>query len=249
MEPVVIRGKQYRYNLLALLADGRAARVYRAARSDGAEVALRLFAPRLRDGWTHDELLAHFRASADALRSVDHPCIPKVHEIIEKPLCVVMDLVPGADLHRTLQRRSFSISETVNVIAQAADLVGWLHQQGRSMGACAATRTVYDGCNANLMLTPAGVVHLADMGDSHHNTALFFREQIELAALMLGMVTRNVKAFPGQALAAAPLPGPHRAILATALSAGYPTLAEFAAALRLAEQGETDLWRLCHYER
>jgi serine/threonine protein kinase len=94
-----------RYVLEARVGRGAMGAVWRARNTDtGETVAVKLLA----DGLAEDrDLLARFVQERSAMMAVDHPNVVRVHDmVVERDrLALVMDFVPGPDLHGYLQEQ------------------------------------------------------------------------------------------------------------------------------------------------
>ena len=91
-----------RYAIDDLIGRGAMGQVYRAHRTaDGTPVAVKF----LRSEFATDrKLVARFIQERDILVSLDHPNLVRVHDLVAEgdDLAIVMDLVDGGDLRRTL---------------------------------------------------------------------------------------------------------------------------------------------------
>lgn len=93
----------------------------------GRRVAIKiLHASHRSDG----EILARFRAEADALRIVSHPGIVELYEEGELPsgeLFIVMELLNGQTLHRLLQEGQLAIERSLAIVAELATVLSKVH--------------------------------------------------------------------------------------------------------------------------
>ncbi len=144
------------YRLKRLLDAGGVGKVYRAVRrTDGHEVAVKF----LRKSFHADpEAIARFRAEAATVATLDHPGIVKVHGTGRTPAglyFMVLDLVDGADLWQVAAKREIALSEAIDWMAQACDVLEHLHARG--VIHC-------DLKPGNLLLGSAGRVRMTDFG-------------------------------------------------------------------------------------
>lgn len=99
-------------------------------------------------------------AEANMMKKLDHPCLPRIVDIIEKDdvIYVIMDYIEGEPLSKVLEKEGAQEQETV--IGWAEDLCGvldYLHTQNPPI--------IYrDMKPANIMLQPNGNIKLIDFG-------------------------------------------------------------------------------------
>ena len=99
-------------------------------------------------------------AEANMMKKLDHPCLPRIVDIIEKDdvIYVIMDYIEGEPLSKILEKEGAQDQETV--IGWAEDLCGvldYLHTQNPPI--------IYrDMKPANIMLQPNGNIKLIDFG-------------------------------------------------------------------------------------
>lgn len=99
-------------------------------------------------------------AEANMMKRLDHPCLPRIVDIIEKDdvIYVIMDYIEGEPLSKILEKEGAQEQETV--IEWAEDLCGvldYLHTQDPPI--------IYrDMKPANIMLQPNGNIKLIDFG-------------------------------------------------------------------------------------
>jgi serine/threonine-protein kinase len=119
-----------RYRLLGRLGAGGMGTVYRAHdKRLGREVAVKVIAEHLAD----DELsVRRFRNEARLCARLAHPNIVATLDVgHEAPQFIVMELVDGVDARTLLGRRGrLTAAETVRLIAQVSDALGYAHGLG-----------------------------------------------------------------------------------------------------------------------
>ncbi|MGW5350478.1 ABC transporter substrate-binding protein [Streptomyces sp. NPDC004031] len=149
-----------RYQLAGLLGSGGMARVHRAQDTRmGRTVAVKTLLPDLAD---NPDARRRFAREAQAAGSLNHPGIVTVHdqdEIRDGDEVVpylVMEFVPGGSLSQLLRRRVFFPPErAVRIACDILDALAHAHSHG----------TVHrDVKPANVMVTPEGIVKVADFG-------------------------------------------------------------------------------------
>jgi hypothetical protein len=140
-----------RYEILAPIASGAMGEVLRGRRDDGAQVAIkRLLDPR------H---AVRFEIEARLLARLDHPRVVRVldHFADAGESFLVMELVPGVDLRRHVDRHGrpgLPADEAVTQVVEACEALAYVHEQ----------HVVHrDVKPQNLILSPDGVV-LVDFG-------------------------------------------------------------------------------------
>ena len=162
-----------RYRLLAIVASGGMATVYKAQ-----DVQLnRLVAVKiLRDRYATDgQFVERFREEATAAANLNHPNIVTIYDVgrdtgngAERHY-IVMEYLEGADLKTVLRDRAatgqpININEMVDIARQICEGVGYAHRRG--LAHC-------DMKPQNVILSPEGHAEVADFGISRaYTTAL-----------------------------------------------------------------------------
>ncbi len=145
-----------RYQLLESLGNGGMALVYKA-RDLMLErnVAVKL----LREDYSKDlAFRERFRQEARAAANLTHPNIVTVHDfgLDQGHLFIVMEYVPGDDLKSLIrQKGQFSVQESLELIIQACQGVGYAHRAG--LVHC-------DIKPHNMLVTPEGRLKVTDFG-------------------------------------------------------------------------------------
>lgn len=120
-----------RYRLEEEIARGAIGTVWRAMDiAAGESVAIKVVRPEAAE---QPALVAAFRAEADILAEVDHPCVVRPRDYIAQDgvHALVMDYVDGEDLRRRVLRQGpVPPAIAANVVAQIADALAHLHGQG-----------------------------------------------------------------------------------------------------------------------
>lgn len=164
-----------RYRLLALIAGGGMATVYKAQDTLlNRVVAIKT----LRDQFALDpQFMSRFRDEAQAAANLNHPNVVTVFDVGKDKLqgverqYLVMEYVEGHDLKYIIRDRlnnsadqpPFSIDEAVNIIRQVCEGVGSAHNRG--LAHC-------DLKPQNVMVSPSGRVKVTDFGIARAYTAL-----------------------------------------------------------------------------
>ena len=149
-----------RYDVSAELGRGATSIVYKAVDpADGRVVALKTFQ---RDGAEADAdaeaLLRLFRNEVRVFRRLRHPGIVAVDEFGEDGLhsWIAMEYVPGANLEEVLMRTPLlGQARALAIMDELLDALGFMHREGIWHR---------DVKPANILVTPAGRVKLADFG-------------------------------------------------------------------------------------
>ena len=120
-----------RYQIQSTLGTGGMAVVYLARDTLLARpVAIKA----LREDFSSDEnFRERFRQEARAAANLSHPNIVTVHDfgLDSGRLFIVMEYLPGTNLKAMIQKRGkFTVQETLALIAQAAEGVGYAHRAG-----------------------------------------------------------------------------------------------------------------------
>jgi hypothetical protein len=170
------------FRIDALLGVGGMGEVYRATDTKlGRSVAIKV----LPDSVAHDtERLGRLTREARVLASLNHPHIAAIYGIEEvgDMKALILELVEGATLADTINRRAFSVAEIVSIARQIAEALEAAHEKG------VVHRDLKPG---NIAITQNHLVKVLDFGlakavatggmDLQHSTA-------ELAATREGVI-------------------------------------------------------------
>ena len=118
------------------------------------EVALKQLAPGLS---SNKQLIARFRQEAIALARLSHPNIVQVYDFFEAEgfFWIAMEFVNGGELEEKLHQGSLELLETLRLVKQLADALGYAHEKG----------VVHrDFKPANVLLTENTDVKITDYG-------------------------------------------------------------------------------------
>lgn len=144
------------YVLHEQIGVGAMGRVYRATRkTDGQVFAIKFLRKSLTQ---NDSALRRFLAEAKTVADLSHPGIVAIHGAGQTPgggLFLLMDRVPGSDLHRIRNQHPVSVHDAIVWIATAADAVDFAHSQG--VIHC-------DLKPSNLLLNEVGQIRVTDFG-------------------------------------------------------------------------------------
>ena len=145
-----------RYQLLESLGNGGMALVYKAKDLMlERNVAVKL----LREDYSKDlAFRERFRQEARAAANLTHPNIVTVHDfgLDQGHLFIVMEYVPGDDLKSLIrQKGQFSVQESLELIIQACQGVGYAHRAG--LVHC-------DIKPHNMLVSPEGRLKVTDFG-------------------------------------------------------------------------------------
>jgi serine/threonine protein kinase len=146
-----------RYRLQSELARGAIGSVWRAIdAASGQPVAVKRLRP---EAAAQPYLVSAFFSEAEFLAELDHPSVISAREFVavDDDYALVMELVDGEDLRRRMRRDGpVPPAVAVNVVAQVAGVLAYLHDQG----------IVHGDVKPGNLLVPAdgGPVRLADFG-------------------------------------------------------------------------------------
>ncbi len=113
----------------------------------------------LREDFSQDVAFRErFRQEARAAANLSHPNIVTVHDfgLDQNHLFIVMEYVPGTDLKTQIkEKKQFSVAETLKLIIQACQGVGYAHRAG--LVHC-------DIKPHNMLVSPDGRLKVTDFG-------------------------------------------------------------------------------------
>jgi len=118
------------------------------------EVALKQLAPGLS---SNKQLIARFRQEAVALARLSHPNIVQVYDFFEAEgfFWIAMEFVNGGELEEKLQSKPLQLQETLRLVKQLAEALGYAHDKG----------VIHrDFKPANVLLTENADVKITDYG-------------------------------------------------------------------------------------
>ena len=120
-----------RYVLKERLGRGAMGTVWRAQNTDtNQDVAVKVLSEELSD---EPEMVTRFIQERNTLITVTHPNLVRIHDLVveDGKLAIVMDLVPGPDLHKHLTERGvLSLAEAAVIGRGVADALAAIHAAG-----------------------------------------------------------------------------------------------------------------------
>lgn len=155
-DPLLGRLIDGRYEVLARVARGGMATVYRALdRRLEREVAVKVMHPHLAES---EDFVTRFRREARAAARLAHPHVVAVYDqgLWQDSFYLTMEFIDGEDLRAVLRREGALPLGRALAVAQAVlDALGTAHRRGL---------VHRDVKPENVMMTPDGVVKVADFG-------------------------------------------------------------------------------------
>ena len=160
-----------RYRLLAIVASGGMATVYKAQDTQlNRMVAIKM----LRDRYARDpEFVQRFNEEAQAAANLNHPNIVTIFDVGQDKAngterhYIVMEFLEGHDLKQTIREHQingqrFEVEDVVKIIRQICEGVGYAHKRG--LVHC-------DMKPQNVIISPDGHAEVADFGIARAYTA------------------------------------------------------------------------------
>lgn len=145
-----------RFEVLARVAEGASATVYRARNDEGEVVAVKVLHRGLA---SQRDQVRRLRAELSALsRAADHPHTVRPLELVDDPALgtiLVMEYVDGVDLGRLFHERACSLREASRITGQVLSALRHLHQAG------VIHRDVKP---SNILMDHSGNARLIDLG-------------------------------------------------------------------------------------
>jgi serine/threonine protein kinase len=155
--PPLKRGGTFRgMEVLEVIGQGGMGVVYKARQIDlDRTVALKVLSPRL--AAADPEFPRRFAREAQALASLDHPNIVRVHEMgREADLCyLVMEHVDGVNLRELLVQKKLPPEQALRIVPQLCDALEYAHSRG------VIHRDIKP---ENIILSRSGAAKIADFG-------------------------------------------------------------------------------------
>ncbi len=143
------------YRLIEKIGEGGMGEVWKAADTKlDREVAVKVLNAEIS---ADKRRLARFEREAKLLASINHPNIATIFELDEQDgrHFIAMELIPGEDLARRLDRGALSLSDTLRIARQVAAALEATHERG----------VIHrDLKPANIYVTPAGDAKVLDFG-------------------------------------------------------------------------------------
>jgi serine/threonine protein kinase len=118
------------YLLHDLIGRGASGEVWRGVRStDNQPIAVKLLRPELAE---QPEMVARFVRERTTLLRLDHPNLVRVRDLVVEgtTLALVMDLIDGTDLRRTMRRAPLTQADAYAVLGQVARALDAIHAAG-----------------------------------------------------------------------------------------------------------------------
>jgi serine/threonine protein kinase len=148
---------------------GGTGEVWRGRRVDtGEPVAVKLLRSTLAED---DEVVRRFFGMRQTLTQLRHQNLVAVRDLVAEggALAVVMDLVDGVDLRRTMRRSPLRAEEALRVLAQIALALEYVHDSGLVHRAVKPQNVLVERSEVSVTarLSDYGIAHLAESAAAH----------------------------------------------------------------------------------
>ena len=151
---------QGRYRVQRILGEGGMGSVYLAQDTRlPREWALKEMSDSFQDADERQAAEESFLAEAQILAALNHPNLPRIVDFFQEQgkHYLVMDFIAGTTLEKRLQQGPLSVSESLRIGIQVAQVLEYLHQQPQPV-------IFRDLKPANVILNPEGRPMLVDFG-------------------------------------------------------------------------------------
>ena len=157
---VILRSATWYYHITHVLKQGGQGAVFRALGNDTYTCAIKQMLNRFTDPHERTQAVKRFKAEANILQRLRHPCIPNIYDTFEHQgyHYLVMEFVHGSDLEDLIQREGFiPEARALRWANQICDVLEYLHRQQPPI-------IFRDLKPSNIMIEPDGNVKLIDFG-------------------------------------------------------------------------------------
>jgi serine/threonine protein kinase len=146
------------YHITHVLKQGGQGAVFRALGNDTYTCAIKQMLDRFTDPHERTQAVKRFKAEADILQRLRHPCIPNIYDLFEHQgyHYLVMEFVSGSDLEDLIRREGYiPEARALQWANQICDVLEYLHRQ----------QIIFrDLKPSNIMIDANGNVKLIDFG-------------------------------------------------------------------------------------
>jgi len=155
-----LRSATWYYHITHVLKQGGQGAVFRALGNDTYTCAIKQMLNRFTDPHERTQAVKRFKAEANILQRLRHPCIPNIYDTFEHQgyHYLVMEFVHGSDLEDLIQREGFiPEARALRWANQICDVLEYLHRQQPPI-------IFRDLKPSNIMIDTNGNVKLIDFG-------------------------------------------------------------------------------------
>jgi len=157
---VILKSATRYYHITHVLKQGGQGAVFRALGNDTYTCAIKQMLDRFTDPHERTQAVKRFKAEADILQRLRHPCIPNIYDLFEHQgyHYLVMEFVSGSDLEDLIRREGYiPEARALQWANQICDVLEYLHRQQPPI-------IFRDLKPSNIMIEPDGNVKLIDFG-------------------------------------------------------------------------------------
>ncbi len=157
---ILLHNGGLRYAITRVIKAGGQGTVFEAIGEDGITYAIKQMLDQFTNPHERNEAVKRFKAEADILKSLRHPCIPNIYDIFENQgyHYLVMEFVHGSDLEDIIRREGYISEErALRWAGQICGVLEYLHRQPQPI-------IFRDLKPSNIMIEVDGSVKLIDFG-------------------------------------------------------------------------------------
>ena len=129
---ILLHNGGLRYAITRVIKAGGQGTVFEAIGEDGITYAIKQMLDQFTNPHERNEAVKRFKAEADILKSLRHPCIPNIYDTFENQgyHYLVMEFVHGSDLEDIIRREGYISEErALRWAGQICGVLEYLHRQ------------------------------------------------------------------------------------------------------------------------